>query len=113
MLWEKNVSHKIQVGRANILTSKEIKEEEENKKHSADIDIRKLFIGGLPGLTSFSEFKKYFSRFGALEDIMLPMKSKESKLNSGFGFVTFKNAKDALAVLQSKNQHSFRAKLVL
>ena len=77
-----------------------------------DKNVRKLFVGGVPALTTFAEFKKYFQQFGALSDIMLPTKTKESKLNCGFGFVTFQNSESAKEVLDRKNQHSFRAKWV-
>ena len=77
-----------------------------------DKEVRKLFVGGVPALTTFAEFKKYFQQFGSLTDVMLPTKSKESKLNCGFGFVTFENSESAMEVLKSKNQHSFRAKWV-
>ena len=109
-LWDKAVAHQIQLSRAKRLTKKET--ETAKAVEGPNGDTRKLFIGGVPGLTTLSEFKKYFSRFGDLEDIMLPTKSSESKLNCGFGFVTYRHSKDALAVLQSKDQHSFRAKLV-
>jgi len=77
-----------------------------------DKDIRKLFVGGIPALTTFAEFKEYFQKFGEISDIMLPTKSKDSKLNCGFGFVTYQDAKSAYDVLNFESQHSFRAKWV-
>ena len=74
--------------------------------------MRKLFVGGIPALTTYAEFKKYFKQFGEITDIMLPSKTKESALNSGFGFVTYKDSQSALSILNTKNQHSFRGKLV-
>ena len=75
-------------------------------------DIRKLFVGGIPALTTFEEFKDYFAKYGELTDAMLPTKSKGSKLNNGFGFVTFKDPKSAAAVLAQTPNHSLRAKWV-
>ena len=77
-----------------------------------DHDIRKLFVGGVPALTTFDEFRQYFSQFGELTDVMLPTKSKESKLNNGFGFVTFKDPQSAAKVLAQGPNHSLRYKLV-
>ena len=76
------------------------------------IEVRKLFVGGIPTLTTFSEFKEYFSQFGEITDIMLPAKTKDSKLNSGFGFVTYKHAESAEEVLRKRNQHLLRSKWV-
>lgn len=77
-----------------------------------DPDIRKLFVGGVPALTTFEEFREYFSQFGELVDVMLPTKSKESKLNNGFGFVTFRDPRAAAKVLELIPHHSLRAKWV-
>ena len=73
---------------------------DEPKKY--DGDIRKLFIGGIPNLTTFSEFQTYFRQFGEITDIMLPTKTKDSKLNSGFGFVTFRHPQSASQILNTK-----------
>lgn len=77
-----------------------------------DADIRKLFIGGIPALTTFEEFKEYFAQFGELTDAMLPPKSKDSRLNSGFGFVTFRDPRSAQRVLGQGSNHFLRAKWV-
>ena len=63
-------------------------------------------------MTSLNEFKSYFAKFGELTDAMLSMKSKDSKLNKGFGFVTFKYSKQAKAVLNYDKPHLLRAKCV-
>ena len=75
-------------------------------------DVRKLFIGGVPALTTFEEFKSYFAKFGELTDAMLPLKYKDSQLNNGFGFVTFKRPEEAKAVLNFSKPHLLRAKWV-
>lgn len=79
---------------------------------SVDQDIRKLFIGGIPALTTFEEFKEYFSQFGELVDAMLPPKAKGSLLNNGFGFVTYRDPRSAHRVLSQKSNHFLRAKWV-
>lgn len=75
-------------------------------------EIRKLFVGGIPPNTSFQEFKCYFEDFGELTDALLPLKSVKPTINSGFGFVTFKNPVSALAVLNYSKNHTIRAKWV-
>ena len=107
---DKFVLHQVQLSRAKVLHKKE-SETVKMTPHKTQ-NVRKLFIGGMPGLTTLEEFKKYFSQFGELEDALLPKKSHDSKMNSGFGFVTFKNASSVTAVLQSKSKHYFRSKLV-
>ena len=82
------------------------------KYKSQNEDVRKLFIGGVPTLTTLKEFSNYFSQFGELVDVMLPQKSDGSTLNLGFGFVTFKENYSALMVLDSDQLHSFRGKFV-
>ena len=74
-------------------------------------DIKKLFVGGIPALTTLKEFEEYFFQFGEIVDVMLPLKN-DSLLNLGFGFVTFKNSSSAVSVLNSELKHSFRGKLV-
>ena len=75
-------------------------------------DVRKLFVGGVAPLTTFTEFKEYFQKFGELTDIFLSKKSEKSIINNGFGFVTFKHPKHALAVLNFNKNHTIRAKWV-
>ena len=77
------------------------------------VEIRKLFVGGIPPNTSFQEFKCYFEDFGELTDALLPLKSVKPNINSGFGFVTFKNPNSALAVLNYSKNHIIKAKRVL
>lgn len=98
-------TQKVLVSRAKNQTRSEASEQ-------LSRDVRKLFVGGVPALTTFNEFKRYFLKFGPVSDIMLPTKSKDSQFNCGFGFVTYEDPESAMEVLKTKNQHSFRAKWV-
>lgn len=50
--------------------------------------MRKLFIGGLNYTTSEEDMKKYFERYGPLEDCVV-MKFPDSGRSRGFGFIVF------------------------
>ena len=96
----------------HILVSRAKSQAQPERVNNQNKDIKKLFIGGIPVLTTLKEFRSYFSQFGDLVDVMLPLKSDHSLLNSGFGFVTFKESISAINVLNSNKQHSFRGKFV-
>ena len=48
----------------------------------------KIFVGGVPPDTNKEELKSYFSRFGRISKIDLPLNNKNNTLK-GFAFVTF------------------------
>ena len=51
---------------------------------------KKIFIGGLAGSTTMEDIKKYFERFGPVEDACI-MFDELTNRHKGFGFVTFQN----------------------
>ena len=59
-----------------------------------DGDGRKVFVGGIPFGVEKQDVNKDFSEFGEIEDVYLPTDRETGKLR-GFGFVTFKDARDA------------------
>ena len=73
---------------------------------------RKLFIGALPSKLTFKEFREYFSQFGQVSDIFLPMKDKANKVNRGHGFVTFEDPESVRLILEAQDEHCLRDKLV-
>lgn len=97
---------KLTVKRAKI-------QQKEKTQPPITIEVRKLFIGGIPPTTTFDEFQNYFIQFGELSDILLPKKCEGSHLNAGFGFVTYTNSKNALSVLNYQKTHTLRAKWVI
>lgn len=55
------------------------------KKH---IKSTKIFVGGVPPDTNKEELGKYFSRFGVISKIDLPVNKRKNQIK-GFAFVTF------------------------
>lgn len=69
-------------------------------------------MGAIPSKASFAEFRNYFTQFGELDDICLPMKDKVRGINRGHGFVTYKSTEDARCVMDKFDKHSIRDKWV-
>lgn len=69
----------------------------------------KIFIGGIPPITSQETIQRYFEQFGELCDCVL-MQDKATGKSRGFGFVTYRSSKDVDKVL-TKN-HSIDGKQV-
>merc|ERR1712087_986818 len=59
-----------------------------------DADGRKIFIGGLPFSVDDDQIRSDFGKYGEIEDVYLPKERDSGKLR-GFGFVTFKDPRDA------------------
>eukprot|EP00967_Tisochrysis_lutea_P152836 scaffold300343_cov28-Tisochrysis_lutea.AAC.3 len=59
-----------------------------------DGEGRKIFIGGLPFGADEAQIRADFGKYGEIEDVYLPRERETDKLR-GFGFVTFKDARDA------------------
>lgn len=59
-----------------------------------DGEGRKIFVGGLPFSVDEEGIRSDFGKFGPIEDVYLP-RDRESDRPRGFGFVTFKDARDA------------------
>ncbi|XP_019908850.2 heterogeneous nuclear ribonucleoprotein D0 isoform X3 [Esox lucius] len=63
--------------------------------------IRKVFVGGLSPDTPEEKIREYFSAFGEVESIELPMETKTNK-RRGFCFVTFKEEDRVKKVMEKK-----------
>ena len=59
-----------------------------------DGDGRKIFVGGLPFTVDEHAIREDFGKFGEIQDVYLP-RDKELDRPRGFGFVTYKDARDA------------------
>ena len=59
-----------------------------------DSEGRKVFVGGIPFGVDSHNIREDFGRFGEIEDVYLPIDKQTNKLR-GFGFVTFKDPRDA------------------
>lgn len=61
---------------------------------SEDAEGRKIFVGGIPFGVDQQTVREDFGRFGEIEDVYLPTDRETGKLR-GFGFVTFRDPRDA------------------
>ena len=59
-----------------------------------DADGRKIFVGGLPFSVDEQAIRQDFGKCGEIEAVYLP-KDRETDRPRGFGFVTYKDARDA------------------
>lgn len=66
-------------------------------------DDRKLFVGGLGHKVDNENFREFFEQFGKVIDSVV-MIDRETNRHRGFGFVSFKNAADAMKVLVHGNE---------
>jgi RNA-binding protein Musashi len=69
-----------------------------------EIQLRKVFVGGLPHFLELEQFREYFSQFGAIDDIVI-LQDKRTHRPRGFGFVTFSNIIAVNSVLKMRAEH--------
>ncbi|XP_043924904.1 heterogeneous nuclear ribonucleoprotein A/B-like isoform X2 [Protopterus annectens] len=63
--------------------------------------IKKIFVGGLNPETAEEKIREYFSQFGEIESIELPMDPKNNK-RRGFVFITFKEEEPVKKIMEKK-----------
>ncbi|KAM8871795.1 heterogeneous nuclear ribonucleoprotein D0-like isoform 1-T4 [Synchiropus picturatus] len=63
--------------------------------------VKKIFVGGLSPDTPEEKVREYFSAFGEVESIELPMESKTNK-RRGFCFITFKDGEPVNTIMEKK-----------
>ncbi|XP_061763788.1 heterogeneous nuclear ribonucleoprotein D0-like isoform X1 [Nerophis ophidion] len=66
--------------------------------------VKKIFVGGLSPDTPEEKVREYFSAFGEVESVELPMESKTNK-RRGFCFITFKE-EEAVKNIMEKKYHN-------
>lgn len=59
-----------------------------------DFGPTKLFVGGLGSMTTATELRAFFSRFGELVDAMVVV-NRSTGQSRGFGFVSYRNSVEA------------------
>lgn len=64
--------------------------------------LNKLFLGGLPEDVEQDEIYKIFHRYGEIIDLVV-IRDKVTRLNRGFGFVTFREASAMQAAFKGDN----------
>ncbi|XP_077944918.1 heterogeneous nuclear ribonucleoprotein D0 isoform X4 [Gasterosteus aculeatus] len=63
--------------------------------------VKKIFVGGLSPDTPEEKVREYFSTFGELESVELPMENKTNK-RRGFCFITFKEEEPVKGIMEKK-----------
>ncbi|CAA0836529.1 RNA-binding (RRM/RBD/RNP motifs) family protein [Striga hermonthica] len=71
---------------------------------------KKIFVGGLPSTITELDFKKYFSRFGTIIDVVV-MYDHNTQRPRGFGFITYDSEESVDKVLV-KTFHELNGKMV-
>ena len=75
-------------------------EKEQHDRVLPGVDPRRLFVGGVPKVTSDALFRAHFEQFG-------PVRSIELTAARSFGFVTFEAPESCDSALRER-MHSFR-----
>lgn len=74
-----------------------------NKSPISNSDNMTVFVGGIPGTVTPMELKAYFSRFGRIAGVHIPVKKENSSLNNGFCYITFASKEAKSDVLKQKD----------
>lgn len=72
----------------------------------------KIFVGGIPSNVTADEFAAYFTKYGSIKEMSLPLKNKFKCVNKGHGFVNFKHAESAKDAVEGSGSHFMRGKYV-
>merc|ERR1719431_23899 len=89
-------------GVENVKESDDVLDEEWEKV--ADLEDRKLFVGGLPVECKDDDIKEYFETYGEVEDVITMWRDRETKLrHRGFSFVVFSDLESVQKVLDDNN----------
>jgi RNA recognition motif-containing protein len=65
----------------------------------------KLFVGGLAAETTSTSLRRYFEKYGVVEEAVV-MTNKDTGVSRGFGFCTFRDTAVASRVLTEVRSHS-------
>ena len=76
-----------------------------------DVQMRKVFVGGLPHNLALEEFRTYFEQYGSLDDCVI-LQDKRTQKPRGFGFVTYTQVNALDKVIEDYNTHSIHGKWV-
>ena len=69
---------------------------------------KKIFVGGVPNKATKEELAHLFGKYGAIEDVSLPHKSKDE--NKGYAFITFEELQAVERVFADLKNIVLRAK---
>lgn len=96
--------HQVQIKRA-------LDKEASNKK-VLDEKERKVFVVSLPHDITTDDLKRYFARFGEIEEVRI-IKDKEVGTMRGFGFVLFQDRIGYIKVFEEGDFHLIKGKQVV
>ena len=74
--------------------------------------VVKLFVGALPNKLKRKNFKRYFSKFGPIANIIFPVKDKETGTTSGHAFIEYKLTESVKIIADKTDGHYLIDKLV-
>lgn len=99
--------------RGKMLVMRKVKDQKptDSSEHYVK-GVTKVFVGAVPSKTTFEEFQQYFEKYGPIDDIFLPMKSKSKGVNRGHGFVNFVYPLSAKIVMEQYKDHQLKGKWV-
>lgn len=85
---------------------------EASNKKVLDEKERKVFVVSLPHDITTEDLKRYFARFGGIEDVRI-IKDKEVGTLRGFGFILFQDRIGYIRVFEEGDFHVIRGKQVI
>eukprot|EP00457_Paulinella_chromatophora_P003756 gb/GEZN01003764.1/.p1 GENE.gb/GEZN01003764.1/~~gb/GEZN01003764.1/.p1 ORF type:complete len:510 (+),score=56.23 gb/GEZN01003764.1/:180-1709(+) len=74
-------------------------DDQENTQVPDNEPARKIFVGGIPWLTTDDAFEKFFRKFGTIVDALI-VRDSQTGTSRGYGFLTFKEPEAAAAALK-------------
>lgn len=72
----------------------------------------KVFVGDIPRKVTLEEFEEFFSKYGAIQTILLPLADVHKKTNRGHGFVNFAHTNSVKEAIEDQSGTSLRGKIV-
>ena len=78
--------------------------------HKASACAKKIFVGGVPNKATEAELFGLFERYGIVQNVTLPRKSKDE--NKGYAFVAFEDFASVERVFADLKNVILRAKVV-
>ena len=85
---------------------------EASNKKVLDEKERKVFVVSLPHDITEDDLKRYFSRFGMIEEVRI-IKDREIGTLRGFGFILFQDRIGSLRVFEEGDFHVIKGKQVV
>lgn len=93
-----------------IMEKEEVEQKSASHPKLVEKSICKVFIGGLSPLTTSEDLRKYFSKFGRVEEVTV-MREKETGRSRCFAFMTF-SSQNALEKVLKSSQHWLQGRTI-